>query len=166
MIRFFAVSRHGGTVDVYQVQPGYDIETDCLDKLHPDTRAQIASWREMTQAEFEAYRELNATLKGGLPEAGMRLALRDPGSGKLECDMPAARELWRKHMRRARQPMLDDLDRRHNRAVGQRKQTEADTIEAARQVLRDVTADPAIEAATTPDALRAVWPDALAQRPT
>ena len=34
-------------------------------------------------------------------------------------------------------------------------------IAAKKQALRDVTADPAIEAAQTPEALKAVWPDIL-----
>ena len=35
-------------------------------------------------------------------------------------------------------------------------------VAAQKRVLRDVTADPRIDAAKTPDELRAVWPDALA----
>lgn len=34
-------------------------------------------------------------------------------------------------------------------------------IAAKKQALRDVTADPAIEAALTPEALKAAWPEAL-----
>ena len=36
-----------------------------------------------------------------------------------------------------------------------------DEIEAQKQSLRDATADPAIEAAQTPEALKAVWPSVL-----
>jgi hypothetical protein len=83
------------------------------------------------------------------------------GSSKIECDMPKARDIHRDRMRRARQPKLDELDRLHNRALGRRRQAEADNIEARRELLRNVTDDPAIEAAQTPDELKAVWPAIL-----
>jgi hypothetical protein len=47
------------------------------------------------------------------------------------------------------------------RAQEQGDQAKADEIAAKKQALRDVTADPAIDAATTPDELKAVRPDVL-----
>ena len=42
------------------------------------------------------------------------------------------------------------------------REIKRDQLRAERkQQLRDVTADPAIDAATTPDELKAVWPEAL-----
>jgi hypothetical protein len=70
--------------------------------------------------------------------------------------MGRARELRREQLRRERAPVLDALDREFNKAVGTKNSKSADAIEAKRQRLRDVTAHPAIDKATTLDELRAV----------
>jgi hypothetical protein len=82
-------------------------------------------------------------------------------NGALVCDMPKAAEIWRAKMRTTRESKLDALDRLYSRAIGQGKLDEAEAIEAQRQALRDVTADPAIAAAKTPDELKQVWPAIL-----
>jgi hypothetical protein len=74
-------------------------------------------------------------------------------------DMPKCRNIHRDNMRKARAPKLDALDVEYMRAHGDDKRR-AD-VEARKRVLRDVTADPAIEAAKTPEELKAVWPDCL-----
>jgi hypothetical protein len=73
--------------------------------------------------------------------------------------MPIARELHKDRMRGAREPKLLALDLEFRRA-GRNPAKEAD-IEARAQVLRDVTADPRIEAAQTVAELKAIWPDIL-----
>jgi len=78
-------------------------------------------------------------------------------------EMAHAREIHRDKMRRARKPMLNALDVQFMRAMEQGQATK--TIVDQKQALRDVTADPAIEAAQTPDDLRKVWPAALDQAP-
>ena len=79
--------------------------------------------------------------------------------GRVKIDMPRARELWRKRMRKARAPLLAALDVDMSRAFAERARQ--DEIEAMRQALRDVTADPAIDKAKTPEELKGVWPAAL-----
>ena len=79
--------------------------------------------------------------------------------GKVTVDMDKAREVWRARMRKARAPLLAALDVEMSRAF--RDSAKQDEIETERQALRDVTADPAIEAAETPDQLKAVWPAVL-----
>jgi hypothetical protein len=74
-------------------------------------------------------------------------------------DMPVAREIWRDKMRRARAPILADLDVQFVRAMEEAQPVAA--IVFQKQALRDVTSDPAIEAASTPAELIAVWPAAL-----
>lgn len=77
----------------------------------------------------------------------------------ITIDMTKARDIQRDRMRAARAPKLASLDIAFQRAL----ETGADTsdIVAQKQALRDVTSDPAIEAAETPEALKAVWPDIL-----
>lgn len=88
-----------------------------------------------------------------------RSAWRDTGA-KVEVDMPTARNLWRDKLRAARKPLLAALDEQVQRAL-ETPGTDMREIVAAKQALRDVTDDPAIEAATTPDELKAVWPAPL-----
>jgi hypothetical protein len=80
----------------------------------------------------------------------------------ITINMEKARDVHRDRMRFARKPMFADLDIEFQRAF----ETGADTSEivAKKQALRDVTIDPAIEAAQTPDELRAVWPDILGEK--
>ena len=91
-----------------------------------------------------------------------RDAWRNNGSGKPEVDMSAARELWRDRMRAARVPKLAALDVEYQRADETGDTARKADVARRKQVLRDVTADPRIEAAATPDELKAVWPEVLA----
>jgi len=77
----------------------------------------------------------------------------------ITIDMEKARDIHRDKMRVARAPLLTTLDVAFQRALEQNANTA--TIVAQKQALRDVTSDPAIEAAQTVDELKAVWPDIL-----
>ena len=79
----------------------------------------------------------------------------------INVNMTKAREIKRNQLRAERRPLLEQLDIQFMRAQEQGDQTKADEIAAKKQALRDVTADPAIDAATTPDELKAVRPSAL-----
>lgn len=69
-------------------------------------------------------------------------------------DMAAAREIHKGNLRRERAPKLVALDVEYMKALEQGGDTSA--IAAQKQALRDVTNDPRIEAAATPDALKAL----------
>jgi hypothetical protein len=77
----------------------------------------------------------------------------------ITINMEKARDIHRTKMRVAREPLLTKLDIAFQRALEQNANTA--TIVAQKQALRDVTSDPAIEAAQTIDELKAVWPDIL-----
>ena len=68
----------------------------------------------------------------------------------IEHDMAKARDIAREHLRRHRAPLLEDLDVDFMRATERGDQEETARIAARKQQLRDVTAAPAIDAATTP----------------
>lgn len=90
-------------------------------------------------------------------------------------DLPKARDVHRARMRRARQQRFMTLDaeftRRHGLSVIARRagqnavaathETEMEAIESQRQQLRDAPQDAGINAATTIDQLKAVWPAIL-----
>lgn len=107
----------------------------------------IQGWRIVQEAEVPTDRTY-------------RNALRDR-AGKLEHDMPAARELHREMIRHARARKFIELDGEWMRAQGQGQVIEAATIEGTRQALRDAPEDSAIEAVQTTDELKALWPESL-----
>ena len=73
----------------------------------------------------------------------------------INVNMTKARNIHRERVRQARNPKLAAKDVEFQRAL----ETGADTaaIVAAKQALRDAPASAAIEAATTPDELKASW---------
>jgi hypothetical protein len=90
-----------------------------------------------------------------------RNAWKDDGGSKPGHDMAKAREIHRDRLRLLRAPLLDALDTEYLKADESGNQQDKKRIAARKQALRDVTADPAIEAAATPDELKAVLPEAL-----
>ena len=73
----------------------------------------------------------------------------------ININMNKARDIHREKVRQARNPKLAAKDVEFQRAL----ETGADTsaIVADKQALRDAPASAAIEAATTPDELKASW---------
>ena len=78
----------------------------------------------------------------------------------ITVDMIKARAIHRDRMREARAPKLAAIDVAFQRAI--EDGTDTSSIVAQKQAFRDVTDDPAIEAAQTPDELKLVWPAILA----
>lgn len=76
-------------------------------------------------------------------------------------DIVHARNIHRNKLRSRRGIKLVELDGAWMKAFATGNRTVADAIEAERQVLRDLPADPAIDAATTIEALKATWPASL-----
>ena len=79
-------------------------------------------------------------------------AFTDTNSGVIDVDMGKARNIYRNKLREARKEALAKLDAQFMQALEKGKPS--DHIAARKQELRDVTLDPAIEAATTPQELR------------
>lgn len=77
----------------------------------------------------------------------------------ITVNMAKARDIHRQKMRDAREPLFSALDVAYQRAL----ESSASTAEivAKKQALRDVTSDPAIDAAQTTEQLKAVWPSIL-----
>ena len=91
----------------------------------------------------------------------------DLALGKITHNMGKAREIHKDHMRKARTPLMVDLDTAYMRAdeKGGAGAAEKLTITAQKQALRDVTLDPRIAAAQTVEELRRVWPAELGRNP-
>lgn len=81
------------------------------------------------------------------------------GENIVSIDMQKARDIWRDKIRLARKPELEALDAQFMRALEAGADTSA--IVAQKQALRDAPADPAIDAAQTPEQLKQVHPAGL-----
>jgi hypothetical protein len=79
----------------------------------------------------------------------------------VEIDMAKAREIHKDALRAERNPRFDALDAEWFRAAETADTDAQASVAAQKQALRDVTADTRIDAAATPDALKALTLDAL-----
>jgi hypothetical protein len=73
-------------------------------------------------------------------------------------DMTKAREIWRNKIREARAEKLKALDVQYQRADEEGDADAKAAVVAKKKALRDAPADPAIDAATTVEELKKVWP--------
>lgn len=86
---------------------------------------------------------------------------RNAWKADLSVDMGKARDIYRDRLRWLRKPFLEALDIEYQRADETKDEARKAEIVAKKNILRDVTNDPAIEAAATPEELKAVLPDVL-----
>ena len=80
---------------------------------------------------------------------------------KISIDMTVAREVHREKLRQAREPLFTQLDKEWIIADERGDEAKKTNIRAKKKSLRDVTDDPAIEAAKTISELINIWPDCL-----
>lgn len=86
---------------------------------------------------------------------------RNAWKADLTVDMVKAREIHRAKLRDIRKPLLEALDTDYMRADEAGDTALKAQIASKKQALRDVTDDPAIAAATSPEELKAVLPSVL-----
>ncbi len=72
----------------------------------------------------------------------------------VEVDMPKAREIFKDNLRQERKPLLEALDVDYMKAL--EAGSGSDAIAAQKTILRNITSDSRIEAATNPDELNAL----------
>lgn len=127
--------------------------------------------REYSTALAEA--EMRRAGLGGLPfrrieddeipaDRAFRNAWTIGDSGPLDIDMEKAVEIHKDALRKVRAPLLQALDIEMMKAWATGDTEAGQEVEAKKQALRDVTADPRIAAAKTPEELKAVVPEVLA----
>ena len=179
MKKYYALTRTDGSVRIFESVP-HAVRIDGIVELARYSKGTLlvvrdAAWvpvSEFPNAELIYFTpaQIQAKLKpASLREIALsdcptdrvfRNAWKDDGA-KIEIDMPKARELWRDRMREVRTPKFAPLDAAYLRADEIRDAAEKQRIAGLKKTLRDVTADPAIEAATTPEQLKAVLPECL-----
>lgn len=142
----YVLKRVDGGVSIMEtVKDSVDARTE-IEKWTPKSRKEIVSVREMGPDEV-------------IEDRMFRDAWTD--SGRLSVEMPKARNIWREKMREARAPILEKLDIEYQRADEAGDAEAKIRIASKKQALRDVTEDPRIESAKTPEELKAVWPEFL-----
>jgi hypothetical protein len=83
----------------------------------------------------------------------------------ININLDKARDIHRDRIRQARAPKLEQLDTAFQREL-EKPEPNTATIAAQKQALRDAPASPAIDAAQTPEQLKAAWPaDLLGDSP-
>lgn len=138
----YVLPRHDGGVEIMQTVGDADPH-DALKK-----------WAPERQAEIDA-----ANIRPCKPEdVPPDRTFRGAWKHDFTIDMSGARDIWRDKMREARAPQLSALDIQYQRALETHNTAEQTRIVAKKQVLRDVTAMPSIDEATTPEELKAIWP--------
>lgn len=105
----------------------------------------LVRWRVLSNAEHDWFADANY-------HARYRDAVEWVGD-EIRHNMPKVRELHRHMIRHQRGEKMVALDGQWMRAIGQGDAAEAARIDAERQVLRDSTDNPAIDAAKTVDEL-------------
>jgi hypothetical protein len=145
-MRIIAIERPDGGVSIMRI----------LEETEGGVQRELDKWADLNPGGYLGHREITEH------EIPKDRTFRNAWRHDLSVDMPRARDMWRAKMREARKPKLESLDIEAVRADEDGdKQRKADVVKRKKE-LRDVTELPAIEAAQTPDELKAIWPDALA----
>lgn len=118
-----------------------DTDETILGELHRSGREGLP-WVRMTKAQ---HTEFHADK-----------TFRNAKKLDLSTDMAKAREMHRERLRAQRVPLLAALDVEAIRADEENDKVKKVDIVARKKALRDITAHPGIEAATTPEELKAI----------
>lgn len=127
-----------------------NIESE-IAELVKEQGLQHVSWRLMADEESETYINADRTF-------------RSAWKHDFTVDMEKAREIHKRHLRAARRPLLDELDLEVWRA-GPGDTAKWLEVESRKQVLRDITDDPRIAAAMTPEQLKSVTVESINAEP-
>lgn len=126
---------------------------------------ELDKWRALYPAEYVSHRMMPD--EAIPPDRTFRNAWCDETPEPvIDIDMPKAREIHREKLRQMRAPKLAALDIEYQRADEAGDAKRKGEVATKKQALRDITDDPAIEAAQTPDELKAVMPAALTEQET
>src|SRR5262245_40103463 len=146
-MQHFLITRADGMVWVLIAED----DTTCED--------EIAKWSPEDQAQVVSAEPIDpATLP---QDRYFRNAWARVGRSKVGVDMPKAREIHRNVLRRMREPLLAKADVDYMRADEAGDAAAKEAVRDYKQALRNAPQDPRIDAAKTPEQLRAIIPDVL-----
>lgn len=151
------VAQNDGSVSVMALLgDAAEAASSAPDQLDVIIQAEIAQWPDDLRQGIVSWR---AVSDEEVPEDRTFRGAWRAGTTGIVFDMDHCRTIWKDRMREARAPKLAKLDLEFQRAM--ETGTSTKNIIARKQALRDVTKLPSIEAATSPDDLKSVWPDVL-----
>lgn len=149
-----AINRTDGGVSIMRVVP-QPLAAPGNDTARPDVEAEITKWSAAHRDAY-TYASHHAIRAVDIPtDRTYRNAWTSNGK-RIVHDMEQCRAIHRERMRRARAPKLAALDIAYQRADETMDESAKAEIAAQKQALRD------INAAQTPEELKAVWAAILA----
>lgn len=121
-----------------------------MDLVRGDVEAALEQWKVTSPGMYVSHREIDPTT---IPaDRTFRNALKPD----LTHDMEKCREIQRGRLREQRAPLLAALDIEYHRADERGDAKAKAEIAARKQALRDITNDPRIDAAKTPEDLKKI----------
>ena len=141
-----------GSVIIMVADDGVECEAE-IAKCHPDVQATIIGHEVL---DYEATHAMDRYFRNAWTHV-----TKTKSVGQVAIDMEKAREIHRETLRTARAPLLVAADVEYMRADEAGDEPRKADVRAYKQDLRDVTADPRIAAAKTPEVLMAVIPETL-----
>ncbi len=126
--------------------PGYtivfpDVEKEIIGKWVKESREKVVSFRPIEKSDIPVDRYFRNAWED---ENGIRI------------NMPKAKDIQKDKLRKIRIPLLEALDIEYQKADEVGDTQKKKEIAVKKQVLRDVTNNPAIEAAQTPEELKLI----------
>lgn len=109
-------------------------------------------------AELAAHLGLTEYTESDMSAIPSDRTFRNAWKADLSTDMAKAKNILRDKIRATRAPILADLDADYMRADEAGDNAKKTIIRKKKQALRDAPAAPAIDAAATPEGLKAEWP--------
>lgn len=144
-----AISRSDGGVSIMKL----------VDAKPKDIKTEIEKWKNLHIGEYVSHAVIDDK---SIPEDRyFRNAWSHDGKS-LNIRMDVARDIHRDKMRAARAKKWEAADAAYNIADESGDASAKKAAAARRQALRDITKHPGIDAAQTPEELRAVWPAEIA----
>jgi len=119
-----------------------DFELDIKAKLADQDKERVATHRICSKEEIPVDRTFRA-------------AWRDNGKS-VGIDLDQAKEITRERLRKERKPLLEELDIQSFKAIESEDKIKLAEISTEKQRLRDITISSEIDAATTPEELKAI----------
>lgn len=153
------IKRVDGGVSIMGLAPTGDAARAIeLAPEHTDTivEIEVRQWAVVHPGEYVSHRVME---DDAIPEdRTFRDAWGDTTEElKIDVDMKKCREIWKDKLRRARAPLLAELDVVYLAADEAQDAAKKARVAARKQVLRDATKMPALTAAATPEELKLVW---------
>ena len=150
-MQHFMIKRADGGVSIMTAEDDTTCEAE-IAKWHPDWQAEVVGYEVIVPEAVPQDRYFRNAWTHDVPAKS---------ANKIEVDMAKARDIHRDVLRRQRKPLLDAADIDYIKADESGDEPRKTEVRAYKQALRDVPQDPRIDAAQTPEELKAVVPPVM-----